>query len=201
MLVCACAHSLRHTSTMFGSCAGYFFHSFACSLVLVLSPVCASRFSKHMKIYANVFQLCNWIVVRKWKRNYADTMVIYSLWLVFGVFFIRFLMLLLLLLLVLVVVGRMSRVFYVAMKKEFWGQVFLIRSGYFTFAAAAVFYWSSNCKDSNESYYLTASWMKPKSRCYTFKWDVSVSFSETTAVDGAAAVDSQHFRRSNTNRA
>lgn len=30
-----------------------------------------------------------------------------------------------------------------------------------------LFYWSSNCKDSNECYYLTASWMKPKSRCYT----------------------------------
>lgn len=62
-----------------------------------------------------------------------------------------------------------------AMKNEFWGQVFRFRSGLVTrFFFLLSLYWFSNCKDSNECYYLTASWMRPKSPCNTFKWFVSV---------------------------
>lgn len=95
-------------------CMVSFFFSFILS---ISSPriLCEScSLSKHMKIYANMcVSLCNWNRHRKWKRNYADTMVIYSLWL--SIFFQR--------------LGKRKAIFYVAQrKKNFLGQVLTLLS-------------------------------------------------------------------------
>lgn len=109
------------------------------------------------------FSVCSVESLRKWKRNYADTMVIYSLCTARRVLFS-------------VETIRLSGCFRVCVcsRKCFFHRLKnekrisrtsvlrASRSSAPTFMCG--FYWSSNCTDSNECYYLTASWMKPKSR-------------------------------------